>query len=111
VNWFNVLIATPRPLPRATNPSHDNGFENFGFRIADFEISNPQSAIENQTTDSDDFKSEIRNPNSEILLSFRELKTLASALLAILLALFDARVARDQTGLLQGGTKVSIEFH
>ena len=84
-------------------------------RISDFElrISNfePATAIENQTTDSDDFKSEIRNPNSEILLSFRELEALARALLSILLAFFDAGIARDQARLLQRRTKVSIEFH
>jgi hypothetical protein len=85
-------------------------------RISDFELGisnfhNSQPAIENQTTDSDDFKFEIRNSNSEILLSFRELEALARTLLAILLALFNAGIARDQTCLLQHGTKVSIEFH
>jgi hypothetical protein len=86
-------------------------FENCGFRIADFECTHPQTAIENQTTDSDDHKFEIRNPNSEVLLSLRELEALARALLAIFLALFDAGIARDQTRLLQHRTKVSIEFH
>lgn len=44
-------------------------------------------------------------------LSFRELESLASALLAILLAFFDSRVARDKTGLLQASAKFGIEFY
>src|SRR2546421_9405900 len=44
-------------------------------------------------------------------LAFRELEALARALLAVLLALLDARVACDEARLLQGGPEVGVKFH
>jgi hypothetical protein len=68
--------------------------KNFGMRISNFyqsTLTNKQLAgISNSNCD-------IRNPN---FLSLRELEALASTLLTILLAFFDARVTRDQAGLL-----------
>ena len=57
----------------------------------------------------------LSNPNSKIdnpkfSYRLRELEAFASALLPILLPFLDARVARDQAGLLQRGTQVGIVF-
>src|SRR6476619_6683140 len=43
-----------------------------------------------------------------MILSLRELEALARALLSVLLALFDARVARHQTGLFQCGPQFVV---
>src|SRR4030095_6061937 len=43
-------------------------------------------------------------------LTFRELESLPSALLSVLFALLDSRIARDQASVFQGWPKVSIEF-
>src|SRR5882762_11246751 len=42
--------------------------------------------------------------------SFRKLEALAGAFLSILLTFFDSRVARDQAGLFQWGSQISIVF-
>jgi hypothetical protein len=52
----------------------------------------------------------IGNCQSEMSLSLRELEALAGALLAILLAFLDARVARDQARLLQRRSQISVVF-
>src|ERR1051325_44704 len=49
----------------------------------------------------------ISNPS----LSLRELEALARALLPVLLAFLDARVACDEPRLLQGRTQVRVKFH
>jgi hypothetical protein len=56
-------------------------------------------------------KSQIANPKSQIKeLSLRELEALARALLTVLLALFDARIAGHQTGVLERGAKIVVVF-
>src|SRR5918912_3769156 len=52
----------------------------------------------------------LLNPQSAIGLPFRELEALARALLSVLLAFFDARVARDEPRMLQGRAQVGVEF-
>jgi len=44
------------------------------------------------------------------MLSLRKLETFPRALLPVLLALFDARVSRNETSTLERGTKVGIVF-
>src|SRR5437764_4810716 len=44
-------------------------------------------------------------------LAFRELEALARALLSVLLALFGARVARDESRVLERGAQIRVELH
>src|SRR5436853_2015861 len=53
----------------------------------------------------------IQNPKSKIELAFRELEAFARALLAVLLALFGARVASDEAGTLQARAEFGIKLH
>src|ERR1051325_12222021 len=88
----------PGPCFRATNPSRDNGLKSMP--ISDFQL--PICSFSQSATGI---------WQSAMLLSFRELEAFARALLTILLALFDARVARDQTGLLQCRAQVAVVLH
>src|SRR5205085_11432141 len=61
---------------------------------------------------SDEFNSALITLHSALpLLAFRELDALARALLPVLLALLDARVACDEARLLQGWAQFGVNFH
>src|SRR5437870_12522675 len=55
-------------------------------------------------------QSKIGNWQSEMLLSLRELEALARTFLSVLLAFLDSRIARDQSGLLQGRSQIAVVF-
>src|SRR6267142_1763370 len=60
-------------------------------------------------SESRQWNSEISNLRFEISkLSLRELEALARALLSVLLAFFDPRIARDQSRVLQGRPQVAV---
>src|SRR5258706_1031031 len=56
-------------------------------------------------------QSKIGNRRSPKFLSLRELETLARALLSVLLAFFNTRIAGNQSGLLQSGPQVAVIFN
>src|SRR5437016_1884749 len=60
--------------------------------------------------DSHDRQSKISNWQSAMSLSLRELEALARALLTVFLALFDAWVPGNQSGLLQSRPQISVVF-
>src|SRR5258708_3597503 len=65
--------------------------------------------IRDNQSKSRQWNSEISNLRLEISnLSFRELESLARALLAVLLAFLDPRIARDQACVFQGRPQVAV---
>src|SRR5882762_3864917 len=61
--------------------------------------------------DSQDRQSKIGNWQSAMSLSLRELEALARALLTVLLAFLNARIAGHQARLLQGRPQVGVVQH
>src|SRR5712692_2674481 len=92
-----VLAATVASALKATNQNRDNGISisNFEMRIADWRNKSSLNS-----------KSAIRN--SQFSSSLRELEALARALLSVLLAFLDPRIARDQSRVFQRRPQVAV---
>src|ERR1043166_34498 len=85
-------------------------FRNFGMRISNFcwsgSLPKPCKLQKRRAVQIRISKSEFRNSR----LSLRELEALAGALLPILLAFLDARVAGYESGLFQCRSQVCVVF-
>src|SRR6266446_9777305 len=94
-----VLAATVASALKATNQNRDNGIS-----ISNFEMRIANCGLEKQEFLNS--KSAIRN--SQFSSSLRELEALARALLSVLLAFLDPRIARDQSRVFQGRPQVAV---
>jgi hypothetical protein len=57
------------------------------------------------------FQSKIKNRQSKMALSLRKLEAFPSALLSVLLTLFNSWISRHQPGVFEGRTQVAIELN